>query len=415
MNQYKIKKTLFMQYIVRHHGSGDKMADNVGEIKDEDTGKSKLQFGKGTVIIIVVMIVVAILIYFNVISDKTYSSYTEIMTVERDDDGNTQYIQYDEDKIIKYNHDGIEAIDSSGKKIWSAAYDIKNPVAVTSGESVAVADLGGQTLLIYNGDGKVQNVEILKPITHVAVSNQGIAAVVLKDDNCSYIEICDGDTVYAEIKTRIKEDGYPVAIAYSQDGKKLVTSYVKVSGESAQSMLTFYNFSEVGKNYDSDIVRAEDFGEHIIPELEFLDSTHVGVFVDNKIQVYKMKEIPELVFETDEYNESIRSVAYNESYVAFVEENASEGKKTLHVYSLNGKETGKHDISINYTDILISGEDIILYNSKEIQIITKNGNEKLHLENDKIITKIIGYKDNNKYYLINADDICLVKLERGNE
>ena len=389
------------------------MSDNIQEIKTDEDKISRFRFGLGTAIVVVVMILISVFIYVRFIADRKYNTYEVIKSVTRDDDGNTKYVPYDKDKVIKYSRDGITAIGGDGNTVWSASYEMKNPMVVTCGESVAVADIGNQSLIIYDGKGNEDVVEILKPIENVAVCSQGIAAVVVKDEECNYIYICDGDTVYTEIKTRIKEDGYPVSIAYSPDGKKLVTGYVQVADESIKSMLTFYNFSEVGKEYDSDIVKAEDFGESIIPRIAFVNDSNVAVFASNKAMVYEMKEIPKMIFETDDFSDSIKSVAWDSKYISLITEDETQGKKELKVYALNGKQTGKHEVTINYKDMVMSGEDVILYNDSQIQVITKNGNEKIFLEENSQVSYVMPYSGDDKYYLVNTDNINLIKLKRG--
>lgn len=389
------------------------MAENVEEIKNEND-KKKNQIGVGTIVIIIVMIIIAILIYKFIITDQEYVSYKNIMSVERDDNGSTTYISYGGDKIIKYSRDGITAINSDGSKQWTASYDMKNPKAVTCGDYVAVADIGNKTLVIYDGNGDAKEVEILNPISMVGVSSHGIAAVVLEDDTNNYIQICDGDTLYTEIKTRIKEDGIPVDIAYSPDGKKLITSYIKINSDTTQSMVTFYNFSEVGKNYDSDIVMASDYGQSIIPEVEFINDNTVGLFADNKVQLYEMKEIPSLIYETPELTGEIKSIVYNDEYVALVMKSEGDEKNTLHIYSTQGKELATSTIDMEYENITISGEDIIAYSEREIMIITKNGNNRLHKTTDKSISYILPYKNKQEYYLIDEDNINIVKLTKDN-
>lgn len=391
----------------------ESMADNLEEIQDVQDKKNKTKMRIGTTIAIVAMIIAAILIYVNFIADKTFNSYSVVKSTQRDDDGNTEYVAYDGNKIIKYSHDGITAINAKGDKIWSASYEMKNPVVATCKGSVAVADLGESQLIIYDEKGNASEVEILKPILKVDVCQQGIAAVLLEDENCNYIQICDGDTLYTEIKTRVKEDGYPVEMAYSNDGMKLVTSYVKVDGDTTKSMLTFYNFSEVGKNYDSDIVKAEDFGSDIIPKIVFLNEKNVAAFASNKAYVYEMKEIPSLVFETEDYGKGIRSVAWDDSYISLISESESDAKKRLEVYSLNGKKTCSYEVDITYSDMVMSKEDVLLYNDKELEIITKNGNRKLYLDELDSISYIMPYSDENKFYMIDSSSVNLIKLEKG--
>ena len=51
--------------------------------------------------------------------------------------------------VLRYGRDGITAVDSSGKAIWSGSYDMANPQIDICEESVVVADVGEKSLYIY--------------------------------------------------------------------------------------------------------------------------------------------------------------------------------------------------------------------------------------------------------------------------
>ena len=373
----------------------------------------KVQFGLGTALIIIAMIFVAILIYNYFIKDQYYSNYKEIMSVAREDDGTTTYIPYGEDMLLKYGRDGITAIDGKGKKIWSASYDMKNPKAVVCDKSVAVADINNKQLMIFDEKGNAKNVEIVMPITQVCVSKQGIAAVVLEDDTAHYISLCDDDTQYCEIKTRNKEDGYPVSVAYSPDGKKLVTSYIHVTGEVTENMVTFYNMSDVGQNYENEIVMALDMGEAMVPKVDFIDEENVIILSDSKFYIYNMKEIPYLVYESEEYPQNIKSISYGKEHISVVVEDASTGKKTMTTYTVKGKKSGEATIELEYDKMIISGKDTIFYNDREVVIYTEKGNVKYNKELEGNSFCAIRYNKENMYYFIDEQTIKLIKLKKG--
>ena len=375
--------------------------------------EKKVQFGLGTALIIITMIFIAILIYNNIIKDQFYSSYKEIMSIPREDDGTTTYIPYGDDMFLKYGRDGITALDGKGKNIWSASYDMKNPKAVVCSKSVAVADINNKQLIIFDEKGNAKNVEIVLPISQVCVSKQGIAAVVLEDESAHYISLCDEDTQYCEIKTRNKEDGYPVSIAYSPDGKKLVSSYIHVTGEVTENMVTFYNMSDVGQNYENEIVMALDMGEVMVPKVDFIDEENVIILSDSKFYIYNMKEIPHLVYESEEYQQNIKSVSYNEEYVSVVTEDSSTGKKNMVTYTVKGKKTGEATIEIEYDKMIASQEDTIFYNDREVVIYTEKGNVKYKKELEGSSFSALRYNKKNMYYFIDEQNIKLIKLQKG--
>lgn len=51
-------------------------------------------------------------------------------------------------------------------------------------------------------------------------------------------------------------DGYPIDISISSDAKKLIASFIKVSGDEIKTNVVFYNFSDVGKTKQKELLVA---------------------------------------------------------------------------------------------------------------------------------------------------------------
>lgn len=56
-----------------------------------------------------------------------------------------------------------------------------------------------------------------------------------------------GDTLRVEVPTTVNNDGFPIDIALSHDGQKLVTGFLHADSV-LENRITFYNFDEVGQN-----------------------------------------------------------------------------------------------------------------------------------------------------------------------
>ena len=357
-------------------------------------------------IVIVVVAVVAIYRYVN----KTYNDYEVENTKERKDAKSMNYQSYNGDKMLKYSNDGITVMDEKGNDIWSAGYNMKNPYVVTRGEYVAVADIGNKQLIIYDGKGNGDEVEILYPISMVDVSSQGVAAVVLDDDMVNYIRICDGGDIYSEIKTRIAVDGYPLSVAISDDGRKLVTSYAAIGDNESENYLTFYNFGEVGKSYNNKIVRAETLEEEIAAKIKFVSNDDVVVFTDLSIKVYEMKETPEETFVSDKFEYNIKSVVASEERVGVVLDNYKEGAKQLVVYTLDGEEKMNVAMDGEYKDIYLSKKEVVMYGDRSVKILNGNGKEKFIKAFEERVDYFLPYNNKDKYILIDENSVELIKL-----
>ena len=312
--------------------------------------------------------------------------------------------------MLKYSNDGITVMDEKGNDVWSAGYNMKNPCVATRGEYVAVADIGNKQLIIYDGKGNGDEVEILYPISMVDVSAQGIAVVVLDDNMVNYIRICDGSNIYSEIKTRIAVDGYPLSVAVSDDSRKLVTSYVAVGDNESENYLTFYNFGEVGKSYNNKIVRAETLEDEVAAMIKFVSNDDVVVFTDSRIKTYRMKETPEETFVSDKFQYNIKSVVSSEERVGVVLDNYKEGAKQLLVYTLDGEEEVNMVLEDEYKDIYISKKEVVMLGDLSVKIINGNGKEKFKKTFEEKIDYFLPYNNKDKYILVDENSIELIKL-----
>ncbi len=349
------------------------------------------------------------------ITHRKYNSFEIVEAVDRKDSDIVKYTAYDSDKLIRYSRDGITAIDGKGNDIWSASYEMKDPFVVTRGQYAAVADIGNKKLIIYDGSGSASEVEILYPITTVDVSANGIAAVVLRDEMTDLIYICDGKEIYSEIKTRIAQDGYPLALTISDDAKKLVTSYALIADGETENFLTFYNFGDVGQSYNNRIVRAESLDDEMVPLVKFVNEKDIVVISDRGIRTYEMKETPSLMLDTGKLEYQIKSVMYDSENVGVILDNYKENKKQLRVYSLTGDEKINEDLDYEYTDVNMSNSEIIFNSEKGIRILTSSGKLKFDGECEDAIAGVYPYNGKDKYILLTDKQICQIKLtEREN-
>ena len=360
-------------------------------------------------VVLLVAVIIAIVAIYRYVN-KTYDDYEVESAKERNDAKSMKYQSYNGDKMLKYSNDGITVMDEKGNDVWSAGYNMKNPCVVTRGEYVAVADIGNKQLIIYDGKGNGDEVEILYPISMVDVSAQGIAVVVLDDDMVNYIRLCDGSNIYSEIKTRIAVDGYPLSVAVSDDSRKLVTSYVDVGDNESENYLTFYNFGEVGKNYNNKIVRAETLEDEVAAMIKFVSNDDVAVFTDCRIKTYRMKETPEETFVSDKFQYNIKSVVSSQDRVGVVLDNYKEGAKQLLVYGLDGEEEVNMVLEDEYKDIYLSKKEIIMLGDLSIKIIKGNGKVKFAKTFEEKIDYFLPYNNKDKYILVDENSIELIKL-----
>ena len=257
--------------------------------------------------------------------NRNYNSYQVEKKFERKDSNTVRYISYD-GRILKYSRDGISELDDSGQVVWTSTYDMKNPTAAYCGNYVAVADIGGKEICIYNRTNStdIKKIEVVLPIVKIDIAEQGVVAAVLEDTDSNQINIYDpynvSEQLLVSIPTNVETDGFPVDISISNDGARLVTDFINISNGQAQTSINFYNFDEVGKNSINRIVGARDFEQTVVPKTTFLNNETVCAYTETGFSLYAMKEIPKDIYE-EQFDKAIKSVFSNEQYVGIILDN----------------------------------------------------------------------------------------------
>ena len=347
----------------------------------------------------------------NRIFTKNYNSFEVLNSIAREDNNTAQYISYN-NKLIKYSRDGISALSADGKVLWNASYDVKNPKVVVCEGYVAVADIGGKQAYSIDSKGNTYELITTLPIIDVSISRQGVVCVIVEGDDYNQIELYYSSTGSKLVgkQTSVQSNGFPVDVAISNDATKLVCSYVRIEKGILESDIGFYNFNEVGENYEDHLVGVIPDQQTVVHDVVFLDTNTVLIGSDKGFSLYEMLEIPSEIL-TETFDDEIESMFYTDKYFGFISKDSeNEDTKQLLVYNLKGKNILKKDITFDYESVQMSGEDIIFNTETEIQIIETNGNLKFKYSLETPIVNIMPSNDKDEYILINDQDIVHIKL-----
>ena len=343
-----------------------------------------------------------------------YEDYTVLEEFKKVDSNMVKYISY-QDKILRYSNDGVSVLDSHGKPVWDGSYDMKNPTVSICGNYAAIADIGGKSIYVFNGRDSGTEIKVLDDIIQADVASQGVIAVAMEDGDSNLIDIYDpyqsGDSLRVEIPTSVDEDGFPIDIALSDDGQKLVTAFINISDGVLQNKVTFYNFDEVGQNDINRQTGMVNLEDTLLSKVDFLNNDKICIYTEKGFSLYSMKERQEKIADIT-FDETIKSVMSTERYVGVVlEEYSGEKKYKLIVYNLNGKNVLEKELDFDYDNIQMTDKDIIFTSDLDCNIIRLNGRKKFHKVFDQSINVILPFDDNRKYYLIGESGIQRIQLK----
>ena len=401
-----------------------KKASDDLEHKDSEEGNQNAAVmrsvgSKGLLIVGILLVVVVVYLF---VSASNYNSYEVVEETSVKNAAIVDYIPYQK-SLLKYSKDGATYVDEKDKAVWNETYAMKMPVADVCGEYVAIADLNGNDVYIFNTEGKVSSTTMPYKICDVAVASQGEFAVILESENENYINIYDknGEPI-SEIQTTLNQSGYPMDIDLSDNGEKLFSTYLSLDGASIKNGLAAYNFGTVGQNENADrLVGGYQMENMIVPKVEFLDNNTICAFGDTQFIIYSMREKSSEKARID-FNGEVQSVIYSSEYVGIVipnEEKVKEGEEkapyVLELYNTNGKKVMTKRIDFDYENVRMTSDEIVFTGGSECRIYTVKGKLKFSYAFKKIVVDMIPTGYGRRYIVLYDSGSEVIRLTHKSE
>ncbi len=362
-------------------------------------------------ILLVVVVIIGIIVTWS-IYNRNYHNYKVVKSIQVKGETTVGYLNYGS-YIVKYGKNGAIAYNRDGKVQWNSSYNMSDPVANVCDKYIVIADRGNKQVRVFNAKGSVGQYSTEYSIIKVEVGNQGVVGALMEEGDNNYIKLysIEGREL-AKIKTSVKDKdtGYPVDFSLSDDAKKIVVSFLAISGNDVFSRVGFFNFGEVGKNYTNRMVGGFNSNKGTIASrVEFIGNNTVGIYKNNGFEIYAMKEIPKLVKKV-ETKSKIKSIFHNKEYTGIVTEPDSKSDMKLLLYNLSGKQVLNKQIKLDYKKLYMIHDEVIFYDSRTCNIIRRNGKNKFKHTFDGDISGVYPI-DMNHYYLLSETKISIVRLD----
>lgn len=357
------------------------------------------------VAVAVLLVIFGIRYYMN---NRTFTGYSIASTTERSDTLTTKYAPFG-DKILKYSRDGVSYTDDTNSLLFSITYTMQDPILALSQKAGAVADKNGSQIYIFDQEKQLGQITTLLPIKHIAISNQGVVAVLMEESKSSKLEIYSAEgTIIGDGIFDLEDAGYPMNLSISSDGTKIAIAFAQISGSKFNSSVAVYNFDNVGENYVDHLVFAKNYTDYMIPELHYFDASTLVAVGDGILGFYQGSQIPEIVNEVTIENE-IKSVFYGENMVGLVFETV-EGKM-LTLYDAKGNLVTQIPFTMDYDNIRIADNRVLIYNDTEMGLYSFSGKECFRHTFETSMVDIFTTKSRSKYLFIYTNETQLVKLQ----
>ena len=396
----------------------DKIVDRIlGELRKEDhpeteameeAKRQKRKRWKKTGIIAGSILAVSIGIYL-LINLQTYTSVRTVDTYPVSGAASNEYKQF-ADGVLKYSRDGISYLDQKGSEVWNQPYQIQNPVVDVNETSGAVADKGGNAILVFNEEGLRGEIETDLPIERISVSEQGIVSVILIDESSSQILCYDAaGNILVEHKTSVNGTGYPMDAALSPDGEILQVLYLYTQDGTITSRVAYYNFGQEGESETDHQVTEQEYKDVVMADGFFMNQSVSAAVGDNMLTIFRGKSVPEEAVNV-EIDKEIKSVFHSQKYIGMILKNEGKEGYELRLYNDRGQMAMSEDFSGDYSNVKICGSQVIMYDGKNCSIFTRGGIQKFEGEMNSNILEIFPVAGVNKYIVMNENGMEVVRL-----
>lgn len=373
----------------------------------------KKRYRKNRVIIFALLLFLMVIIgaiYLIRLFNRSYQNYEVVDRVSNTEENLGGYLEY-KGAVVRYSRDGAVAVDNKGNLLWNGSYEMADPIADTCKDYVVIADRGGKQVQIFNREGLAGNLTMNHPIVKAEVAQQGVVAVLMIEDDISYVELYskEGGDPLGEKVTNMVKDGYPMDISLSNDGEKVAATYLNISRGEIINNILFLNYGEVGKNFTDRHAGALIYENAIVPRITFLDNDTVCAFKEDGLLIFTMEEIAELAKE-ETIEGKIKSVLHNEKYTGIVLEETGENQSKLLLYDLKGNKVLDKELDFEYKSIYLSGDEIIMYDDLSCVIYKADGKEKFRYTFNSNISALYPINNLDRYFMVNPQEIQEIRL-----
>ena len=187
-------------------------------------------------------------------------------------------------KIFICTKDGVQFLNSIGDQKWSDTFTMAAPYIVREGNYVAVGDMSGRAISVYNDTGKQYSVQAEGPLVWFALNKNGYLSVI--SNNTSHYAVMIYDQAGRQIKGRIEESPgvYPLSVDVSDDNSVFTVSYLDITDVTPQAKLLFFYVGEVDQSeYTDSMFAADGEPDQIIPIISFIKNDICVAVSDQKI------------------------------------------------------------------------------------------------------------------------------------
>lgn len=187
--------------------------------------------------------------------------------------------------------DGVKYYAGMGDQKWNDTFNMASPVAVSEGEYIAVGDMSGKTVRVYDGAGLLYSLQTDGSLVQFALNKNGYLALITKETDSYRIFIYNAKG--SLLKERVEESSgvYPLSADISDDNRAFAVSYLDTADITPTArVLSFYINTSDSEEYTDSMFAAVEKTDEVIPVVSYWKDGTLAALSDKSIYGISAKD-----------------------------------------------------------------------------------------------------------------------------
>ena len=313
--------------------------------------------------------------------------------------------------------DGVKYYTAVGAQKWSDTFSMTSPTLVQEGDFVAVGDMGGKTVRVYNKEGMVYDLQAEGSPVQFALNETGYLSLITKNDS-SY-RICVYNRKGKLLKERVEESKgiYPLSSDVSDDSRVFAISYLDTTDISPMGrVLLFYINAEDGENFTDSMFAAVEKTDEIIPVISYRKNGALAVISDQA--VYGVGSDGGELWNYPLENTVDQAALGNKEYIVLalgddVANKDGREKGTVCWLDGSGNEKGSFASGESVTYLHAAEKGIVVGNDRDYTGVTYSGNESWNYTAITDLNDLIPMEKLNRVMAVGKNEISVYAMTKG--
>ena len=320
------------------------------------------------------------------------------------------------EEFLLCTKDGVKYFVSMGDQKWSDTFNMTSPAMVQEGDYVAVGDMGGKTVRVYDRSGMLYDLQTEGSPVQFALNESGYLSVITRVENSYRIRVYNAKGTL--LKERVEESGgvYPLCADVSDNSQVFAVSYLDTTDISPISrVVLFYIGAEESEEHTDSMFAAVEKTDELIPVIHYMEGNILAAVSD--MNIYGIDGNGDEVWKYELENTIDQASFQMKEYVVLALGDSlagKEGRKKGVVCWLdaNGKEKSSFESGESVTYLLAAEKGVVIANDRNYTGLSHSGNESWNYTATTDLTDVIPMQKLNHVMVVGKEEVSIYDMTK---